>query len=61
MDQQKREKDPDMIFTIKDPFDKPHNPGRARLIDKHLYMDNFAKAIFYMNSKKKDDIENLFK
>jgi hypothetical protein len=29
------------VFTIKDPFDKPHNPGRAKLVHKTFLVDQF--------------------
>lgn len=37
--------DPNYIFTIKDPFDEMHNPGRARIQDKQKIMDTFEDAI----------------
>lgn len=29
------------VFTIKDPFDKPHNPGRAKLVNKSYFLGLF--------------------
>lgn len=29
------------VFTIKDPFDKPHNPGRAKIVTKNFFLDRF--------------------
>lgn len=55
--------DNDCIFTIKDPFDKPHNPGRAKFINKTFIVDRFrdgANAFRALERKsKKDDRSDL--
>lgn len=47
------------VFTIKDPFDKPHNPGRAKLVTKDFFLDRFRdgyNAMVEMCKKtKKED------
>lgn len=54
----------DYVFTIKDPFDKPHNPGRAKLVHKAFLVDRFKDGYHAMNelqkkSKKEDRISFL--
>lgn len=39
-----KEFDNETIFTIKDPFDKPHNPGRARVVNKQFIVDAFRNG-----------------
>ncbi len=39
-----KEFDNDTVFTIKDPFDKPHNPGRARIVNKTYLLDRFKEG-----------------
>ncbi len=36
-----KEIDTETVFTIKDPFDKPHNPGRAKVAKKDGYIKHF--------------------
>jgi hypothetical protein len=50
-----------MMLTIKDPFDKPHNPGRARISEKPTYMDQFHKAYERLKSKQLEKIEAMFR
>lgn len=60
-EQAPRELDPEMMLTIKDPFDKPHNPGRAKVADKPTYMEQFQRALDRLKSKNKEKIEAMFK
>jgi hypothetical protein len=50
-------------FTIKDPFDRPHNPGRAKLVHKTFLVDQFKygyNALKELSKKsKKDDRVNF--
>jgi hypothetical protein len=36
--------DEDCAFTIKDPFDKPHNPGRAKVAQKDFFVSRFKQG-----------------
>jgi hypothetical protein len=49
------------IFTIKDPFDKTHNPGRAKISFRPTLMDAFDEAVEVFTSKNKEQIKWLFR
>ena len=36
--------DPETALTIKDPFDRPHNPGRLKLESKQFLLQKFKEA-----------------
>jgi DNA polymerase sigma len=55
-----RELEEDKIWTINDPFDTPHNPGRARLSDKSMFMNEFEDAFKKFESLEMTKIEALF-
>lgn len=48
------------MLTIKDPFDKPHNPGRAYARDKPTYMHQFDKAYNCLDNQRRASIEAMF-
>lgn len=58
-----KEFDSDCVFTIKDPFDKPHNPGRAKSTHQKFFTDCFRDgyhAISELQKKgKKEDRASL--
>lgn len=45
--------DNENVFTIKDPFDKPHNPGRAKLVHKDFLLKNFKDGYNALNELQK--------
>lgn len=48
-----KEFDNDYVFTIKDPFDKPHNPGRAKATHQKFFMDKFREGYYVINELQK--------
>ena len=48
-----KEFDNEYVFTIKDPFDKPHNPGRAKLVHKDFLLKNFKDGYNAINELQK--------
>lgn len=61
MDGLKGEPDPNYLFTIRDPFDEKHNPGRVGISNKDAVIREFDIAISILKTKKHRDIENMFK
>ena len=49
----------DFVWTIKDPFDKPHNPGRAKKESGNWIVDQFKYS--YENLKNNDFAKALIK
>lgn len=45
--------DEECIFTIKDPFDKPHNPGRAKIVNKKFLLDQLKSGFIAINELQK--------
>ncbi len=41
------------IFTIKDPFDKPHNPGRAKVVHIISILSAFKRGYIDMKEMRK--------
>lgn len=39
-----KEYESDYIFTIRDPFDLKHNPGRMQAKEKHIFTREVRKA-----------------
>lgn len=60
MDGIKREPDESSLFTIKDPFDEMHNPGRVGTTYKNKTMQCFDTAVEVLKSKNVRNIESLF-
>lgn len=61
VDQSKdRDIDAECCITIKDPFDKPHNPGRMRADSKDYFIQKFKDALEVLKSRQEDRIRQLF-
>ena len=59
-----KEFETETVFTIKDPFDKPHNPGRAKLVTKTYILNQFKDGYTALKeiskrSKKEDRLTFL--
>ena len=47
------------MLTIKDPFDRPHNPGRLKIESKDFFLQKFKEAMETMtNAKDNDKLSN---
>lgn len=47
----KKAYDPEYIFTVKDPFDETHNPGRVKISEFNNIMQKFNDASQSMKEK----------
>jgi hypothetical protein len=52
--------DPECAFTIKDPFDEPHNPGRLKADNRDFFVQKFKEAYELLRSNKEDKVRSLF-
>lgn len=55
----KKEHEPEFIFTIRDPFDEMHNPGRVKIEQFRNVMNKFQNAWDVLNSKSLGSIRDL--
>jgi hypothetical protein len=53
---QDRPIDAETTITIKDPFDKPHNPGRLSLVSNDFFLQKFKDGYEVLCSGKEDRI-----
>lgn len=52
--------EPDCAITIKDPFDKPHNPGRMNVSSLDFLKQKFKDGYELLKSEKQDRIKDMF-
>jgi hypothetical protein len=55
-----REVDKECAITIKDPFDRPHNPGRLKADSKDFLIQKFKDAHLILKQGNGDKIKQLF-
>ena len=55
-----KEFDKEYIFTIKDPFDERHNPGRVKRGEWEKVIQEFNIAYKCLKTKNLEYIESLF-
>ena len=52
--------DKEYIFTIKDPFDEKHNPGRVKRGEWERVVQEFNIAYRCLERRNPEEIESLF-
>lgn len=50
----------DYIYTIKDPFDKTHNPARVKNVEQRKILEIFATGFKELKSKDSKIISRMF-
>ena len=51
--------DPEYIFTMKDPFDETHNPGRVKIAEFNNVMQKFNNASQSMKERTWESVRDL--
>ena len=52
--------DTECAITIKDPFDKPHNPGRMKAESEAFLKQKFKDAYEVLSRAKIDRVKEMF-